>query len=64
MIDQMGVKARKSSYERKPKSRQRFRTAVYVIIAANRMKTLEREWRGIKRIGDGLRRTRGCSRNG
>jgi Pericentrin-AKAP-450 domain of centrosomal targeting protein len=58
MIAEMGVKAPKSSYESKLAARQRFRAGVFAVIAANRMRTLEREWRGVKRMGDGLRRKR------
>ena len=39
--------------------RQRFRAAVFVVIAAERMVRLERGWRGVRRLGvrvEGVRR--------
>lgn len=59
MIQEMGVKANRSSYESKLAVRQRFRAGVYAVLAANRIKSLEREWRGVRRMGEGLIRARG-----
>ena len=58
MIQEMGVKAPKSSYESKLALRQRFRAGVYAVVAANRMRCLERQWWGVKILGEGLRRAR------
>ena len=58
MIAQMGVTAKKESYESKLAARQRLRAVVWVVLAANRIQGLEREWRGVRRLGEGLRRMR------
>lgn len=55
----MGVKPPpKESYEAKLASKQRLRAVVLVVMAAKRMQGLEREWRGIRRLGGELRRVR------
>ena len=59
MIAQMGVKPKREDYEFKLAVRQRFRAAVFVVLAANRMKGLEREWRGVRKLGEGLKKMRG-----
>lgn len=59
MIAQMGVEPKREDYESKLAVRQRFRAAVYVVVAANRMKGLEREWRRVRKLGEGLKKMRG-----
>jgi Pericentrin-AKAP-450 domain of centrosomal targeting protein len=59
MIQEMGVKAKRSSYESQLALRQRFRATVYAVVAANRIQRLEREWRRMRKMGEGLRRARG-----
>lgn len=59
MIQEMGVKAKRPSYESQLALRQRFRAAVYVVVAANRIKGLEKEWRRVRKMGEELRRARG-----
>lgn len=59
MIAQMGVKPKREDYESKLAVRQRFRAAIFVVLATNRMRSLEREWRGVRKLGEGLKRMRG-----
>lgn len=59
MIAQMGVKAKKDSYESKLAVKQRFRAVGWMAVAAVRIRGLEREWRGVRNLGEGLKRARG-----
>jgi hypothetical protein len=39
-------------------ARRKFKAVVHVVVAANRIRVLEREWRRVRELGDGLRRVR------
>jgi Pericentrin-AKAP-450 domain of centrosomal targeting protein len=59
MLSQLGVTPKRGDYAERVAVRQRFRAAVFVVVAAKRMERLERGWRGVRRLGvrvEGVRR--------
>ena len=56
MIRQMGVRTDYASDRDRLVLRQRFRAGVWVVVAAIRLGALEKEWRGMRRMGEGLKR--------
>ncbi|KAL9111115.1 MAG: hypothetical protein Q9227_004378 [Pyrenula ochraceoflavens] len=58
MIRQMGVKARRSSYETKLSPVSKLRAGVQTVIAIARMQKMAQQWVPIRKLGEGLRKAR------
>ena len=58
MIRQMGVKAKRSSYETKLAPVNKLRAGIQTVIALARMSKMAQRWSGMKKMGDGLRKAR------
>lgn len=56
MIAEMGVQSRGPNPARTP--RQKFKTAVSLVMATVRMQRMGREWKKAKKLGEGLKRAK------